>query len=53
MLSLTSSLLYSKIDPQIALFLGSLASSITVQSPGNKVSVQSSDLERIIEFILK
>ena len=53
MLSLTSSLLYNKTDPQIALFLGSLASSITVQSPGNKVSVESSKLERIIEFILK
>ncbi|MAS52312.1 MAG: transposase [Flavobacteriales bacterium] len=53
MLSLTSSLLRNKIDPQIALFVGSLASSIIVQSPGNKVSVQSSNLERIIEFILK
>ena len=53
MLSLVSICLKNNFDPQLALFIGSIAASISVQSLGNKENVDFYKLDRLIEHLLK
>ena len=53
MLSISSLAKFSNLDPELILFLGSLAASISVQSSGNKNSVNYFELTNLIEYILK
>ena len=42
-----------RINPDLVLFLGSLAASYSVESLGNKKNINIEDLDRAIEYILK
>mgnify|MGYP005990146331 CR=1 FL=1 len=53
MLSIISLCLRLKLDPNLILFLGSLAASFSVESLGNKKSINFKDLDRSIEYMLK
>ena len=53
MLSIISLALKQKINPEIVLFLGSIAAAVSVKNIGNKVSIDSEQLDRIIEFFFK
>ena len=53
MLSIASLGLKLKIDPELILFLSSLAAAISVESIGNKESITYQKLDRILEYILK
>ena len=52
MLSLVSLGIKQKINPEILLFLGSVASAINVNSIGNKIAVNLSDVDRFLNLIL-
>ena len=53
MLSLVSLGIKQKINPEILLFLGSVASTINVNSIGNKIAVNLSDVDRFLKFNLE
>jgi rfaE bifunctional protein kinase chain/domain/rfaE bifunctional protein nucleotidyltransferase chain/domain len=53
MLAIASMGLKLKLDPELILFLSSLAASISVESVGNKESVTVEKIDRIIEYVLK
>jgi rfaE bifunctional protein kinase chain/domain/rfaE bifunctional protein nucleotidyltransferase chain/domain len=53
MLSISALALKQNLEPEIVLFLGSIAAAISVKTIGNKVSVDSNELDRIIKFMLK
>jgi rfaE bifunctional protein kinase chain/domain/rfaE bifunctional protein nucleotidyltransferase chain/domain len=53
MLALASLGLKLKLDPELVLFISSLAAAISVQSIGNKENITYNKLNRIIEYILK
>lgn len=53
MLSVSSLALKNNLEPEITLFLGSIAAAICVQNIGNKVSINFDELDRIIEYMLK
>jgi rfaE bifunctional protein kinase chain/domain/rfaE bifunctional protein nucleotidyltransferase chain/domain len=53
MLAIASMGLKLKLDPELILFISSLAASISVESIGNKESVTVEKIDRIIEYILK
>ncbi len=53
MLAVASMGLKLKIDPELILFMSSLAASISVESIGNKESVTVEKIDRIIEYIFK
>ncbi len=53
MLSLASLGLKLKLDPELILFISSLAASISVESLGNKESVTNEKLDRFLEYMLK
>ena len=53
MLSLVSLGIKQKINPEILLFLGSVASAINVNSIGNKIAVNLSDVDRFLKFNLE
>ena len=53
MLAIASAGLKLNLDPELILFIGSIAASISVESIGNKEHITSSKLDRIIEYILK
>lgn len=53
MLAIASLGLKMKLDPNLILFIGSLAATISVQSIGNKEHVSYDKLDRILEYILK
>ena len=42
-----------KLDPELILFISSLAASISVESVGNKENVTLDKIDRILEYILK
>jgi rfaE bifunctional protein kinase chain/domain/rfaE bifunctional protein nucleotidyltransferase chain/domain len=52
MLSISSLALRNKVNPEIALFLGSVAAGISVNTIGNKTSLNFDDFDRNIEFTL-
>ena len=53
MLSIASLGLKLKLDPEIILFISSLAAAISVESVGNKEHVTYQKLDRILEYMLK
>ena len=53
MLSIASLGLKLKLDPELVLFIGSLAAAISVESIGNKENVTYDKLDRILEYMLK
>ena len=53
MLSMMSLCLKLKINPILILFLGSIVASHSVETLGNKTSINLKDVERSIEFIMK
>ncbi len=53
MLSMVSISLMHNLDPEIVLFLGSIAAAINVKNVGNKVPVNLQELSRIIKFCLE
>jgi rfaE bifunctional protein kinase chain/domain/rfaE bifunctional protein nucleotidyltransferase chain/domain len=53
MLAIASMGLKFKLDPELVLFMSSLAASISVESIGNKESVTVEKIDRMIEYILK
>jgi rfaE bifunctional protein kinase chain/domain/rfaE bifunctional protein nucleotidyltransferase chain/domain len=53
MLSLTSLCLKNNFDPELALFIGSIAAAISIQSLGNKENVDFNKLDRIVEYLMK
>lgn len=53
MLSIMSLCLKLKLDPQLILFFGSIAASYSVETVGNKSSINFEDLDRSIEYMLK
>ena len=53
MFAIVSAGLRLNLDPELILFIGSIAASISVESIGNKEHITSSKLDRIIEYILK
>lgn len=53
MLSISALALKQNLEPEIVLFLGSIAAAISVKSVGNKVSVDYKELDRIIQYMLK
>ena len=53
MLSLASLGLKLKLDPDLILFISSLAAAISVESLGNKENVTYEKLDRVLEYMLK
>ena len=53
MLSVTSLCLKMNIDPELTLFLGSLAAANTVETIGNKTPISFEKIDRAIEYMLK
>ena len=53
MLAIASMGLKLKLDPELILFMSSLAASISVESIGNKESVTVEKIDRMIEYVLK
>ena len=53
MLSLASLGLKLKLDPELILFISSLAAAISVESLGNKERVTYDKLDRVLEYMLK
>ena len=53
MLAIASIGLKLKLDPELILFMSSLAASISIESIGNKESVTFEKIDRIMEYVLK
>lgn len=53
MLSITSMGLKLNLDPELILFLGSIAAAISVENIGNKINISFEKIDRILEYILK
>ena len=53
MLAIASMGLKLKLDPELILFMSSLAASISIESIGNKESVTVEKIDRIMEYVLK
>ncbi|MDA7453891.1 PfkB family carbohydrate kinase [Candidatus Pelagibacter ubique] len=53
MLSIISIALKQNLDPEIVLFLGSIAAAINVNNVGNKVAIDIDEIIRIIQFFLR
>lgn len=53
MLSLASIGFKLKLDPELILFISSLAAAISVESIGNKENITYNKIDRIIEYVLK
>lgn len=53
MLAITSLAIKLKLDPELALFMGSLAAAKSVETIGNKESISLNQLDRTIEYLLK
>jgi len=53
MLSISALALKQNLEPEIVLFLGSIAAAISVKSIGNKISLDYKELDRIIKYMLK
>ena len=53
MLAIISLCLFTKMDPSLALYIGSLAGALSVESMGNKEHIVKTKLLRAIEYSLK
>lgn len=53
MLALISLGIKQKINPEIVLFLGSIASAISVNSIGNKIAIDFNEVDRFLKFNLE
>jgi rfaE bifunctional protein nucleotidyltransferase chain/domain len=53
MLSIASLSLNNKLEPDLSIFLGSVAAAMSVETLGNKMPVNFNDLDRNIEYMLK
>jgi len=53
MLAITSMGLKLNLDPELILFLGSIAAAISVENIGNKTNISFEKIDRILEYILK
>ena len=52
MLAIASMGLNLKLDPELVLFISSIAAAISVESVGNKENVTLEKIDRILEYIL-
>lgn len=52
MLAIASIAIKQNLEPELILFLGSIAAAISVQSIGNKTSVDFNELNKIIKYLL-
>jgi bifunctional ADP-heptose synthase (sugar kinase/adenylyltransferase) len=53
MLSIIALAIKQNLDPEIVLFLGSIASAISVNSIGNKLAVNFNEIDRFLKFSLE
>ena len=53
MLSICALAIKKNLEPELVLFLGSIAAAISVKSIGNKVSINIDELDRIIQYMLQ
>jgi len=53
MLSMVALALKKELNPEIALFLGSIASAINVTSIGNKISIDLKELDSVVKYLLR
>ena len=53
MLSLVALALKKGLNPEIALFLGSIASAINVTNIGNKISIDYKELDSVVKYLLR
>jgi rfaE bifunctional protein kinase chain/domain/rfaE bifunctional protein nucleotidyltransferase chain/domain len=53
MLSISALAIKKNLEPELVLFLGSIAAAISVKSVGNKVFININELDRIIQYMLK
>jgi rfaE bifunctional protein nucleotidyltransferase chain/domain len=53
MLSIAALAIKKNLEPELVLFLGSIAAAISVKNIGNKVSININELDRIIEYMFK
>ena len=53
MLSVTSLCLKMKIDPELTLFLGSIAAANSVETIGNKSNISFEKIDRALEYMFK
>jgi rfaE bifunctional protein kinase chain/domain/rfaE bifunctional protein nucleotidyltransferase chain/domain len=53
MLAISALAIKQNLEPELVLFLGSIAAAISVKSIGNKISVNIDELDKIIQFMLK
>ncbi len=53
MLSITSLGLKMKTDPELTLFLGSIAAANSVETTGNKSNISFEKIDRALEYIFK
>jgi rfaE bifunctional protein nucleotidyltransferase chain/domain len=53
MLSIAALAIKKNLEPELVLFLGSIAAAISVKSVGNKASININELDRIIQYMLK
>jgi rfaE bifunctional protein kinase chain/domain/rfaE bifunctional protein nucleotidyltransferase chain/domain len=53
MLSISALAIKQNLEPELVLFLGSIAAAISVKTIGNKISVNINELDKIIQYMLK
>jgi rfaE bifunctional protein kinase chain/domain/rfaE bifunctional protein nucleotidyltransferase chain/domain len=53
MLAISALAVKQNLEPELVLFLGSIAAAICVKTIGNKISVDIDELDKIIQYILK
>jgi len=53
MLSVTSLCLKMRMDPELTLFLGSIAAANSVETIGNKSSITFEKIDRALEYMFK
>lgn len=53
MLSISALAIKHNLEPELVLFLGSIAAAISVKNIGNKISVDINELDKIIQYMLK
>jgi rfaE bifunctional protein kinase chain/domain/rfaE bifunctional protein nucleotidyltransferase chain/domain len=53
MLSISALAIKQNLEPELVLFLGSIAAAISVKTIGNKISVDINELDKIIQYMLK
>jgi sugar/nucleoside kinase (ribokinase family) len=53
MLSISALAIKQNLEPELVLFLSSIAAAISLKTIGNKISVDINELDKIIQYMLK